>query len=159
MTYTDSTTDRTLRQHAGRLLLIEDHHGYLNLLRLVFTHAAFDVTAVSTFHAATQCLQTTDFDVVISDYRLGDGTGDQLLRQAHQQSSRPLTVLMSTDQQVRQYARACQADAWYFKRQPRRRLMASISDALQERDSTNEPGEPEEMDDDITRERQVDSDE
>jgi len=133
MTFTDGATNRRLRQHAGRLLLVDPHRAYSSVLAHVFTHATFEVTTVPTGHAAARYLQTADFDVVISEYHLGDGTGDQLLREARQQPSHPLTVLMSADQQARQHAHACQADAWYYKGQPRRTLMTFLSHALQER--------------------------
>lgn len=154
MTYTDGATYRRLRQHAGRLLLVEAHRGYSSVLAHVFARAAFEVTAVSTCHAATLYLQTIDFDVVISEYHLGDGTGDQLLRQARQQASHPLTVLMSADQQAGQHARACQADAWYYKGQPRRTLMNSLSHALQARNQPPESVESEVMDEINTIEQQ-----
>jgi DNA-binding NtrC family response regulator len=149
MTYTEGATYRRLRQHAGRLLLVEAHRGYASVLAHVFTRAAFEVTAVSTCRAATRYLQIADFDVVISAYHLGDGTGDQLLRQARQQSSQPLTVLMSADLQAGQHARACQADAWYYKGQPRRTLMNLLSHALQARNQPPEDDESDVMDEEL----------
>lgn len=83
-----STPDSTVGQPPClRLLLVEDHAATLEALRTLLTKAGHSVTAASTVADALRSAETGEFDLVISDLGLPDGTGAQLmekLRDAHQ---------------------------------------------------------------------------
>lgn len=120
------STTSLIRKAPPQLLLVEDDDGFASLLTMVFQKAGYHVTNKSCYHDASICLITNTYDVIISDYHLGDGTGDALLCQAQHQYPPPLTVLMSADQRVALYAKQCQADAWYEKGNPIKDLLSLI---------------------------------
>ena len=75
-------------QHAGvdrlatpaKLLLIDDNEQWLTLTRQLLTKTAeFDVVTATSLSTGRQQLTATAFDCVVCDYRLGDGTGLELL--------------------------------------------------------------------------------
>ncbi|TQQ79063.1 helix-turn-helix domain-containing protein [Halonotius roseus] len=79
----------TTPSHAGRdplstpaqLLLIDDDEQWLTLARelLVETAPDFDVVTATSLSTGRQQFTETAFDCVVCDYRLGDGTGLELL--------------------------------------------------------------------------------
>jgi two-component system response regulator YesN len=61
-----------------RVLLVDDEPGLLEALRLALTRAGCEVTACRTFDDAREKLLTEDFDVLVTDVRLGAFNGIQL---------------------------------------------------------------------------------
>jgi signal transduction histidine kinase len=70
----DEETQRTLR-----LLIVEDHRATLDVLKRLLTRDGHYVVGAGTVSAALAAAGETDFDVVISDLGLPDGTGIELM--------------------------------------------------------------------------------
>ncbi len=66
-----------------RLLLVEDHEPTLQVLSRLLSRAGHEVTTASTVGDALKLAEAAEFDAVISDLGLPDGTGTELMRQLH----------------------------------------------------------------------------
>jgi len=62
-----------------RVLLVEDHEATIHVLRRLLTRAGHQVTSAMTVAGAMQAAEKSQFDIVISDLGLPDGTGFQLM--------------------------------------------------------------------------------
>ena len=72
-----------------RILLVEDHQDTARVLRRVLEHAGYVVDHASTIAEAFELVTRREFDLVVSDLGLPDGSGLDLMR--HLQSTRGLT--------------------------------------------------------------------
>ena len=61
-----------------RVLLVDDEPGLLDALRTALSRAGCEVVACRTFDDAREQLLTEDFDVLVTDVRLGAFNGIQL---------------------------------------------------------------------------------
>lgn len=84
-----STTgpDRPRRQTLPRILLVEDHVDTGRLMARLLRLHNYEVLHVESINAAMNSLRENDFDLLISDLGLPDGSGLDLMRQVRQ--SRP----------------------------------------------------------------------
>lgn len=67
--------------HPLRILFAEDHLDYQRLLVAALSGAGHSVEAVSTTAAALAAAAKAEFDIVLCDYRLRDGSGADLMRE------------------------------------------------------------------------------
>jgi two-component system, response regulator RegA len=65
-------------QQRPKILIVDDDPSLLEALERSFQEAGEDVVAHSTFEQARKALQTTQFDALITDVRLGAFNGLQL---------------------------------------------------------------------------------
>jgi two-component system, response regulator RegA len=65
-------------QQRPKILIVDDDPSLLEALERSFEEAGEDVVAHSTFEQARKALQTTQFDALITDVRLGAFNGLQL---------------------------------------------------------------------------------
>jgi len=74
-----------MQPHGGtrpqRLLVVEDHKATLEVLKRLLTRVGHHVVATGTVEAALAAARREDFDAVISDLGLPDGTGAELMVQ------------------------------------------------------------------------------
>jgi CheY-like chemotaxis protein len=63
-----------------RILLVEDHRATLVLLAKLLESAGHRVTTADSVRAALDASATADFDLLISDLGLPDGTGHEIMR-------------------------------------------------------------------------------
>jgi CheY-like chemotaxis protein len=67
---------------ALRILLVEDHDDTRWTLSNLLTHFGHDLTVASSTQAALAIVAAKEFDVVLSDIGLPDGTGYEVISQA-----------------------------------------------------------------------------
>lgn len=68
-----------------KLLLVEDHAATLAVLTRLLLRAGHHVTTATTVAEAVECVETsTDFDILITDLGLPDGTGIDVMTQVRQ---------------------------------------------------------------------------
>src|SRR6186997_357590 len=65
-----------------KLLYVEDDDDLRDMVAGAFVDAGFDVNAVSSAETALECLQSTHYDIVLTDYNLTGETGAWLLANA-----------------------------------------------------------------------------
>ena len=77
--------DRETIPQAGplRLLLVEDHEATREVLCRLLSRAGYQVTTASSVASARETAERADFDLVVSDVGLPDGTGIELMEVLH----------------------------------------------------------------------------
>lgn len=88
----------------ARILVVDDEPDLRTLYELTLLREGYEVESADTLHAARTQLQARQFDIVITDMRLPDGLGLELLHDLHQQH-RPeraiiITAYGSTDNAI-----------------------------------------------------------
>jgi DNA-binding response OmpR family regulator len=64
----------------GRLLLVDDEVGYLEVLSKRLTHRGFDVTTASSGDDAIRALSKCEFDLAVVDLKMEDMDGIEVLK-------------------------------------------------------------------------------
>ncbi|HEX2972441.1 MAG TPA: PAS domain S-box protein [Tepidisphaeraceae bacterium] len=72
------------REHKRRVLLVEDHVDTLRIMSQLLRAYEFDVRTAGTVASAMELANTENFDLVISDLGLPDGSGLDLIRSVHE---------------------------------------------------------------------------
>jgi two-component system CheB/CheR fusion protein len=72
--------DRPVREHPVRLLLVEDHPETANVMRRLLTRRGYHVHHADRVATALMLADAEDFDVLVSDIGLPDGSGLDLMR-------------------------------------------------------------------------------
>jgi len=74
---------RDSRPGAGRvsILLVEDHKDTATALKRLLQHFGYEVRSADSIESALNIAAQTDFDVVVSDLGLPDGSGLDLIRE------------------------------------------------------------------------------
>lgn len=84
-----------------RILLVEDHESTVQILRRLLERSGFEVLHANNCREAVELARTGEFDLLISDLGLPDGTGLDLVRALHREHSLPAIALsgygMETD--------------------------------------------------------------
>jgi two-component system response regulator PilR (NtrC family) len=78
-----------------RVLIVDDEPALLDALRTALRRAGCDVTACRTFEDAREQLLTDDFDVLVTDVRLGAFNGIQLAVIARDKSATIRIIVFS----------------------------------------------------------------
>ena len=77
---------------APKVLIVEDDDATRNALKAVLAHAGYDTTAAGTFEAGMQALISDVPDLLITDVRLGEYNGLQLVATARE----PISAIVLT---------------------------------------------------------------
>ncbi|GAB7524744.1 response regulator [Paraburkholderia sp. 2C] len=86
-----------LQQHMKRVLVIEDDHAMRESIRALLQSDSTEIVAVATLGEALEELDRTQFDCVVTDLALPDGTGYDLLeRMAADTALQTLPVIVYT---------------------------------------------------------------
>lgn len=70
-----------------RILLVEDHDDTLRLMARLLRHLGYHVETAASVKDALKTAQTQQFELMISDLGLPDGTGSELMRQVLQKQA------------------------------------------------------------------------
>jgi CheY-like chemotaxis protein len=65
-----------------RILLVEDHDDTLHALSRLLTHFGHEISMADDAQSALQIIESKEFDVVLSDIGLPDGSGYDLISEA-----------------------------------------------------------------------------
>jgi signal transduction histidine kinase len=92
-----TTTKQELQPRVGlRLLLVEDHLDTLDTLERLLARRGYAVRTAASVAQALQVARNYEFDVLVSDIGLPDGSGTELLNHLEQQcGERPPAIAMS----------------------------------------------------------------
>jgi DNA-binding NtrC family response regulator len=101
-----------------RLLIVEDDAGLRELLTEELGDRGYAVENVGSCAEAFEILQATDFDLVVSDLRLPDGSGQDVLRAVRDKSAAPAIILITAFGSVPQAVEALKAGADDFLTKP-----------------------------------------
>src|SRR5262245_11540638 len=66
---------------SAKILIVDDERSIRELLEIFLKKEGFEVQTASSVADALTCIKSTEFDLIISDIRMPDMTGIDLLRQ------------------------------------------------------------------------------
>lgn len=93
-----------------KVLFVENHARFAKVTVTQFL-ASHEVKVVASVAAARQALAQSAFDVILVDYDLDDGKGDELVRELRTQAQRPIIIASSSHQNGNSALLAAGADA------------------------------------------------
>jgi two-component system, chemotaxis family, CheB/CheR fusion protein len=82
---------------APRVLLVDDYVDGTEILRMLLTHRGFEVTTALSMATALAVITAAPVDVLVSDIRLPDGSGYDLLRGVRAARRLPAIALSGMD--------------------------------------------------------------
>jgi CheY-like chemotaxis protein len=78
-----------------RILLVDDNTHGLKARRMILMDHGYEVETAASGEAAWEIFQKNQFDVVVTDYRMGGMNGVDLIQRIHASGSPARTVLLS----------------------------------------------------------------
>src|SRR5687767_12411747 len=83
-------------QHSGqrrRILVVDDHRDTLRSMKLLLTRLGYEVLAAENMTEALRIADEAEFDILLSDIGLPDGSGLELIRRIRQTRNVPALAL------------------------------------------------------------------
>jgi DNA-binding NtrC family response regulator len=116
-----------------KILVVDDEHSVTESLELILSEADFAVLTAHTFAAATRILNETTVDLVITDLRLSDATGIDVITHVKRDTPDTEVILMTAYGSLDITIEAIKAGAYYYLEKPYTpdRLFALVDRALQ----------------------------
>src|SRR5256712_13546038 len=123
-----------------KVLVVDDEVGMLTLLRNYLTREGYEVHTAPSGETALQFLEEHDFDVVLTDLRMGGMDGLALVRAIHATRPETQVVLMTAFGGIDIAVEAIKAGAYHFVAKPVKlpEVGALVRKALTERDLRRE---------------------
>src|SRR2546425_7073908 len=97
-----------------KVLVVDDEVGMLTLLRNYLTREGYEVHTAPSGETALQFLEEQDFDVVLTDLRMGGMDGLALVRAIHATRPETQVVLMTAFGGIDIAVEAIKAGAYHF---------------------------------------------
>ena len=79
----------------ARVLIVDDERSMQEFLEIFFRREGYDVTTASDVASATLCLENDDYDLLISDMQMPDGSGLDLLRVVRASCEDTVTIMIT----------------------------------------------------------------
>ena len=100
------------------VLIVDDEAGIRTALRVSFTRNGWDVETASGVSEATRLLENKDFQLVVSDMRMPDGDGLEVMRSARKMSSSTAVILLTAFGNVPDAVQAMRSGAFDYLTKP-----------------------------------------
>ena len=100
------------------ILIVDDDISVTQSLHLVLTEAGFQVLTAQTFAAAISILSETNFDLVLTDLRLPDATGIEVITHVKSETPETEVILMTGHGSVDITIEAIKRGAYYYLEKP-----------------------------------------
>ena len=101
-----------------RILVVDDDKTVTDSLHLILTDADFEVVTAHTFAESNELLNNTQFDLVITDLRLPDGTGIDVITHVKIEVPDAEVILMTGHGSVDVTIEAIKRGAYYYLEKP-----------------------------------------
>ena len=117
----------------NKILVVDDEPSVTGSLELILSEAGYEVLIAQTFSESTKILSETEVDLVITDLRLSDATGIDLIKHVKQNTPEIEVILMTGYGSLDITIEAIKAGAYYYLEKPYTpdRLFALVDRALQ----------------------------
>src|SRR4249920_291455 len=79
----------------SKVLIVDDERSLREVLQMVFKTEGYNVSAASGYHDAVEQMKAGVFDLVVSDIKMRDGSGIELLRDIKATNPETLVVMMT----------------------------------------------------------------
>ena len=115
------------------ILVVDDDRSVTGALAVILKAAGYDVLTTNSLAEATSVLSSRSFDLVITDLRLADGTGIDLITHIKSQTPDTEVILMTAFGSIEITIEAIKRGAYYYleKPHPPKQLLALVERALQ----------------------------
>lgn len=116
----------------ARILIVDDDEPLRDILVIVLEDRGYEILQASGGHEAASFLKRESVDLVISDVRMPDGDGIELLKSIRERNSKvPLVIVMTgyTDVSVDEIKRLG-AQAVFYKPFNSKKLLSSVEQVL-----------------------------
>src|SRR5690242_3941882 len=116
-----------------KILVVDDEPSVTGSMELILSEAGYEVRTSQTFAEATKILSETQVDLVITDLRLSDATGIDLIKHVKHNTPEVEVILMTGYGSLDITIEAIKAGAYYYLEKPYTpdRLFALVDRALQ----------------------------
>ena len=123
-----------------RILVVDDEPSVTGSLRLILSDAGYEVLTANSFAESTNILKQTVVDLVITDLRLSDASGIDLITHVKANTPDVEVILMTGYGSIDVTIEAIKAGAYYYLEKPYtpNRLFALVDRALQLSDLRHE---------------------
>lgn len=125
----------------ARILLVDDEASILASLQRVLRRERYDLVTAQCVTEARRCIKGTEFDLIVSDHRMPDGTGIELLEQVRRDWPETIRIILSGYSEVGVLIKAINEGAIYkylTKPWDDEELRINIRHALEQRELANE---------------------
>jgi two-component system response regulator PilR (NtrC family) len=127
---------------AARILVADDEPGLREMLDVLLRRAGYEVELFSGVRSAVERLKAggSDFDVVITDLSMPDGSGMEVLEQAKQRDDTLQVIMITAFATTEQAVEAMRLGAYDYIQKPFKNseLLAQIEKALEKRSIVHE---------------------
>jgi DNA-binding NtrC family response regulator len=107
-----------VRDNKGHILVVEDDRNQRGIIRTILTEEGFYVEDVGTGRAALDLLRQTPFDVVVTDLRLPDLEGTDILREVRSQDRPSQVIIITAYGSIPSAIEATKLGAFYYLEKP-----------------------------------------
>jgi DNA-binding NtrC family response regulator len=123
-----------------RVLVVDDDQGVRETVSLLLQTQGYEITEADCLQRAVAALGAAGFDLVVSDLRLGDGTGLDLLQQLRADPDPPPAILMTSFSSVETAIGALRLGAIDYILKPfsNEEMLHSVARAIRERRTLRE---------------------
>jgi len=117
----------------NRILVVDDERSVAGALEIILRESGYEVLTANSVFEARKILRDRDFDLVITDYRLSDGTGCDLITYIKSETSETEVILMTAYGSLEITIEAIKRGAYYYLEKPYTpdRLLTLVDRALQ----------------------------
>jgi DNA-binding NtrC family response regulator len=107
-----------VKDNKGHILVVEDDRNQRGIIRTILTKEGFYVEDVGTGRAALDLLRQTSFDVVVTDLRLPDLEGTDILREVRSQDRPSQVIIITAYGSIPSAIEATKLGAFYYLEKP-----------------------------------------
>src|ERR1044072_7308574 len=117
----------------NRILVVDDDRSITGALAVILRKAGYEALTTNSIGEAESVLSSRSFDLVITDLRLADGTGIDLITHIKEQTPNTEVILMTAFGSTDITIEAIKRGAYYYleKPHPADQLLALVERALQ----------------------------
>lgn len=123
----------------AKILVVDDDSTFCIMLKTFLSKNGFDVKEAFSFDEAVRLIHANGFDVLLTDFRLPEGSGMELLAEAKQKSSETIVILMTGYADIRIAVSAIKKGAYEYVTKPINpdEILLTINNALKARGKTS----------------------
>ncbi len=116
----------------AKILVVDDDSTFCLMLKTFLVRNGHKVTEAFSFDDARQAIQTTTFDVVLTDFRLPEKSGMDVLTEAKRKNRDTIVIVMTGYGDIRMAVKAIKQGAYDYVTKPvnPEEILATINNAL-----------------------------
>jgi DNA-binding NtrC family response regulator len=104
--------------HKASILVVDDESGILDTLRILLRNEGFDVTTAQGGKAGLEAIRGGSHDIVLTDVRMPQVSGIDILTAAREQDAMTPVILMTAQASLQSAIQAVNSGAFYYIQKP-----------------------------------------